>query len=379
MIRKSDVQWWVLEAKKHPESAPAMIQELAERLAELDAENERLRDEVVQLQRRTPAATEGAEVSALRRKVARLQRLVDGEASTEPSVVFLSDRLQSARMPLPQVERLAREGEPLPGSQAPLGLRPDVWRPRLVLVARPHEELLLLTSRGRGRKVRPSDVPTLVEEDGWPTAESPGLASGERLTAAVTVAQPPRFWTVVTRRGHVRQSLRIGFDRALDKGDPLIESPFHNDEPVALVNGDQGDLLVLTRWGKGVRFPQRAIAGQGAVALEVDPDDEVVAALPLPSDVKILIVTASGYAARRDTGQITARSQPGGKGKPLIQAYDVLGVLPCEPQARLLYLTYSGKLALVSTADIPLYQRSGKGTRVRDFDRDPAVAVALFP
>jgi len=379
MIRKSDVQWWVLEAKKHPESAPTIIQELAERLTELDAENERLRDEIVRLQRRIPAATEGAEVSALRRKVATLQRLLEGEASTEPSVVFLSDRLQAGRMPLPQVERLAREGHPLPGSQARPGLRSDVCCPRLMLVARPHEELLLLTSRGYGRKVRSSDVPALIEEDDWPAGESQGLAAGERLTAAVTVTRPPRFWTVVTRRGHVRQFLRIGFDRALDKGDPVIESPFHNDEPVALVNGDRGDLLVLTRWGKGVRFPQRAIAGQGAVALEVDPDDEVVAALPLPSDVKILIVTASGYAARRDTNQIAARSQPGGAGKPLIQAYDVLGVFPCEPQTRLLYLTYSGKLALVSTADIPLYQRSGKGTRVRDFDRDPAVAVALVP
>lgn len=44
MIRKGDVQWWVLEAKKHPQSVPTIIEELAKRLAELDAENERLRD-----------------------------------------------------------------------------------------------------------------------------------------------------------------------------------------------------------------------------------------------------------------------------------------------------------------------------------------------
>jgi len=29
MIRKGDIQWWVLEAKKHPESAPTIIEELA--------------------------------------------------------------------------------------------------------------------------------------------------------------------------------------------------------------------------------------------------------------------------------------------------------------------------------------------------------------
>ena len=373
MIRDSDVQWWVLEAKKHPESAPAIIEELAKRLAELDAENERLRDEIVRLQHRAPAAVEGAELSALRRQVATLQRLVDGEASAGPAVVFLSDRLQSARMPLSQVGRLADEGRPALGGRALLGRR------CLLLLARPQDELLLLTSQGRGLKLLPSDVPTLTEGEGWPVAEGRELAADERLTAAVAVAQPPRFWTVVTRRGYVRQFLRIAVDRGAAKGDPLVESPLHNDVPVAVVDGDEGDLLLLTRWGKGVRFPQRAIAGAGSVGLELDPDDEVVAALPLPSDTRILIVTASGYAVRRDTSRFAARSRPGGAGKSLMQAFDVLGAFPCDQQTRLLYLTYSGKLALVSTADVPLHQRSGKGTRVRVFDRDPAVAVALVP
>ena len=33
MIRKRDVQWWVLEAEKHPESAPTIIQELAKEIS----------------------------------------------------------------------------------------------------------------------------------------------------------------------------------------------------------------------------------------------------------------------------------------------------------------------------------------------------------
>jgi hypothetical protein len=74
-----------------------------------------------------------------------------------------------------------------------------------------------------------------------------------------------------------------------------------------------------------------------------------------------------------------ARLRPGGAGKALIQAYDVLGVFPWQPQARLLYLTYSGKLTSVSMEDVPLHQRSGKGSRVHVFDRDPAVAVACVP
>ena len=369
MIRKGDVKWWVLEAKKHPESAPVIIEALARRLTELDVENERLRNEIIQLQHRTPATTNSDEINTLRSKLATLQSILDGETSTEPAVMFLSGHLRSARMPLSQAQQLIREEQPAMNRQAMLMLRH-------LLLARPQDELLLLTSQGRGFKLSPSDVPFLTEEGDWPASDLE-LAEGEQLTASVAIAQPPRFWTIVTRRGHVRQILRIDLDQRIAKGEQLIESPFRNDRPVAVVDGDRGDLLVVSRWGKGVRFSQRAIESQGSTALELEPDDEIVAALSLPSDTRLLIVTASGFAARRDTGQIKARSKPGGAGKPLIQAFDVLGVFPDEPQAHLLYATYSGKLALAPTADIPLYQRSDKGTRVRIFDRDPAVAVTL--
>jgi DNA gyrase/topoisomerase IV subunit A len=371
MIRKDDTQWWVLEAKKHPESAPDIIEQLAQRLIELDIERERLRDEVIGLQRRAPATTDSSEVDALQHKVDTLQSILDSKTTTEPSMVLLTEQLQSARMPLSQAQRLVREGRPLPGKV------PGVLR--RLLLARPDAELLLLTSQGRGYKTLLADVPPLVEGSDWPVAEGPELEPGEWLTAAAAVTKPPRFWTVVTRRGFVRQFLRIRFDRRLAQGDRLIESPIHNDVPVAIVDGDEGDLLVLTRWGKGVRFSQRVIESQGSMALELEPDDEVVAALPLPSNTQILIVTAAGFAVRRDTAQFQARSKPGSAGKALIRAFDVLGVFPHESEAHLLYLTYSGKLALVPVADIPLYTQSRKGSRVRTFDRDPAVAVALVP
>jgi DNA gyrase/topoisomerase IV subunit A len=377
MIRKSDVQWWVLEAKKHPESAPAIIEELAKRLVELDAESERLRDDIIRLQRRAPAAGPGDDVKVLQRKVETLQGLLDGEGSAEACVVFLSDQLQSARLPLSQVQQMAREGRPALDKRALLGLR-------CLLLARPHDELLLLTSQGRGLKAQASDVPTLREGGAWPfeaqdspMIEGQGLAAGERLTAAVAVGEPPRFWTVATRRGHVQRLVRAAFDRRLAQGDQLVKSPLHNDVPIAIVSGDRGDLLLLTRWGKGVRFSQRAVEGQGSVALELDPDDEVVDALALPADAEILVVTATGHAARRDTARFPARSRPGGAGRTLIQAHDVLGAFPYSSEARLLYLTYSARMALVSTTDLPLQERAGKGTPLRDLSRDPAVAVLL--
>jgi DNA gyrase/topoisomerase IV subunit A len=371
MIRKGDVQWWVLEAKKHPESVPEMIEELAGRLVELDAENERLRAEMIKLERREPVSEGSVEVEDLRRKIDTLQSLLDGGASAEPSLVFLSNRMQSARMPLSQVLRLAREARPALSREAV---------PRLgeLLLARPQDELLLLTSQGRGFRVPLLDVPPLEEGGIWSERDDL-LASEEHLTAAVAVAKPPRFWTIVTRKGFVRQQIRIGFDQAILQGERLIESPLRNDPPVALVSGDGGDLLLITRWGRGVRFPQKAIAAEGSIALELEPDDAVAAALPLSSDAGILIVTAAGFAARRETARIESRTSPGGRGKPLIQAYDVLSGYQLISQDTLLLVTYSGKLHYIPASDVPLYHKSNRGTRLRDLGRDPAVAAALIP
>jgi DNA gyrase/topoisomerase IV subunit A len=371
MIRKDDVKWWVAEAQKHPQAAPSIVEALSERLIALDEENERLRDEIIRLERRAPGASvDSEEVSALRDKVSTLQALVNGEVSDEPCVVMLSEGLQMARAPLAQVQRRARQEQALLGKGSILGLRQ-------VLLARPHEEVLLLTSQRRGFKVPVSDVP-LLEEDDWATVDAPALGENEWLTGAVAVTHQPRFWTIITRRGFVRQLIRIDFDRRVEKGEPLIESPFRRDVPVAVVDGDEGDLMLVTRWGREIRFPQRSIESAGSAGIELDDDDEVVAALPLHDDsAHILVVTADGFAVRRGTVQFEPRPRPGGKGKSVIQAFDVLGAFCCTPEDRLLYLTYSGKAVFASVSDIPLYTRSSKGARVYAFDRDPAVAVTL--
>ncbi len=381
MLRKSDIKWWILEAEKHPESASDIIEELARRLTELDAENERLRDEIVRLQHRSPAtageaAESPADVRALQAQVNRLQTLLHSDASDETTLVLLSDRLQVLRAPLSLAHRLAREERPVLGQQARLRLR-------CAVPARPGETLLLFTNQGRCLTMAISDIPPLIEaEADWPSGNPSALPENERLTMAVSVGRLPRFWTVATRRGYVRQFLNLELQRATKQEDVLIESPFPHDGPVAAVSGDRGDLLLLTRWGKGVRFPHRAIESGGSTALALEPDDAVVTGLSLPENGEAALVTAAGFGVRRDVSQIRARAAPGGEGQTLIQAFDLLGAFlidPDKPAGQLLFLTYTGKLVFVPVNEIPLYTRSAQGARLWTLDRDPAVAVTLIP
>ena len=371
MIRKSDVQWWVLEVKKNPESAPDIIEELAQRLVEMDAENELLRTEIIHMQQGT-ANSASTEVQGLRRKVADLEKLIESEAVTEPALVFISSLMQSARLPFPQAQELLRTGRPVLDRQALLELQ-------RVLYVRPYDEILLLSNQAHGRKLRPADIPVIAEGGSWPETEGIQASTNERLTAAIATQKPPRFRTIVTRYGFVRQIINLALDRAIAQGDPILESPLHKDLLVDLVSSDRGDLLLVTRWGKWARFPQRSISGQGAEALKLEPDDQVVAALPLISDTEILVVTASGHVSRRNTAQFESRTRPGGTGKPLIQAYDVLDIFPFQRGSQLLYMTYSGRMRLVPVDSIPPLQKANKGTRVHDFGSDSVATVTLIP
>lgn len=371
MIRKGDIRWWVLEAREHPESAPAIIEEIAGRLVELDAENERLRNEAILAERRPAEAVAASELRALRERIAVLEAIVEA-ASPEHSLVLLSGEVRSARLPLAQVETMVRAVGPTLSAGALTGLR-------CLVLARSGDDVLMLTSQGRGRVMHTSEAPLVDEDSLWPPGGQNDMPADEWLAAATTTGCQPRFWTVITRRGFVRQVIRIAFERAAARGGQVIDMPHPRDEPRAIVSGDQDDLLIVTRWGKGLRIPRRAIPSQGTVAIELDLDDEVASALPLQSDTDILIVTAAGFAVRRDTSAIKAMARPGGTGRPLIRAFDVSAIFPYSSDAQVLFLTHSGRLVLAPVADVPPTQHYGKGHRLADLSRDPAVAAVCVP
>jgi DNA gyrase/topoisomerase IV subunit A len=166
----------------------------------------------------------------------------------------------------------------------------------------------------------------------------------------------------------------------MDRGVPLLQSLFERDEAVDIIDGERGDVVLITRWGYANRFSQRSIDVQGSSAIDLEAGDEIVTALPLTDDTEILVATASGYTIRRDTTQIPTRTKPGGtRGKRLIRAQDVLAAYPYAADDQILYLTYSGKLVIRSTSTIPATNRLGQGTLLQDLRRDPAAAIARIP
>jgi DNA gyrase/topoisomerase IV subunit A len=371
MIRQSDILWWVQEVRKDSASAPKIVEALAERLVELDAQNESLRNELIRLRASVSETAPAADTDALQRRVETLQTLLDQQLSTETSVILISDRGQAIRMPLSQVRLRLRDEQPALHRAAVLSLRS-------FLLAHPQDEVLILTSQGRAARLLLPEIP-FAQEGNWPDEPQIALEAGEHVAVAAALDETPRFWTVITRRGTVRQFLHARLQRLLEEESPVVRPAARGDEPVAIVSGDRGDLLLITRWGKAVRFPQRAIDMQGAQALDLDQDDAVVGGVPLADDVEVIVVTASGALLRRDTTGFSRQTKPGGAGKSFIQAFDVLGIYPSAARGRLLFLTYAGTFAAVAPSQAPVQTRLARGTQIIDLAGNPAIATLFVP
>ena len=156
MIRKDDVQWWALEAKKHPEAASQIIEELSKRLLHLNEQNEHLRDEIIRLQGHARTTQVDAEMAALRRKVRTLQDAVHGKTSSGAAIAFLSERQQGARLALTSADELARRDTPVLGDQMLLELCK-------VLPANLSDGLLMMSNHGREFKLQVADIPAFTE------------------------------------------------------------------------------------------------------------------------------------------------------------------------------------------------------------------------
>jgi DNA gyrase/topoisomerase IV subunit A len=377
MIHPDDVAAWVAEVRQHPEAAPGIIEALASRLIELDEQNEALRDELVRLSRsRAPVGEEGR-VATLTRRVQALERQIEQNAGVEPGTVSRSLLVFSldgrgACVPLADVTIWHSGGD--------RDFIAQHLRPRHLLTAADTDELLLFSDKGRAERVAVADLESSEIPVNY-LSLIPGLVLD--LDEAIGVIVPLRFTfdrlTLVTRKGFARSFRRAEVDSLLERNLPLHSSPVQGDYPAfALLSDGKSELVLATRSGKGVRFPERVVGVQSKPAINLDRGDVVVGAAVVTDEMTLALVSADGVAVRREMAGFGAHATAGNRGKLLTRIPEVLTVAPVEDGDTLWLLTASGSLLSVSVDKVPRGPgaSSGRGMVNSGDDRIVAVTVA---
>lgn len=376
MIHPDDVAAWIAQVRQQPEAAPGIVEKLAARLIELDRQNEALRDELLRLRRDREAPLNGEQVAKLAQRVQTLERQLERSAQVEPGVVARSLLVltldgRGARLPLPDAETWKGRDDK--------GLVPTHLRPRHLLVAADVARLLLLSDKGRATRLSVADVDASEPPVNY-VALLPGLTLDLDESVSVVTPLPSDFaqMTLITRKGYARSFRRAEVDSLLERGLPLHSSPMEGDYPAFAVFGDgKGELLIVTRGGKGVRFPERAVGVQAQPAIKMERGDVVAGAVLVEDATRVALVGAEGSAARREMEGFSARPSAGHTGKFVTRIENLIGVAAVTRKDTLWLLTAAGRLLAVPTTRTPSGPGASSGRVIAKLDKDQLVALSV--
>lgn len=374
MIHPDDVVAWIAQVRQQPEAAPRIIEALAARLMELDKQNEALRDELVRLSRTRKPAADGAQVAALTRRVQALERQLTlgiqvGAEDIPRSLLVITLDGRGARIPVSAVEFSQQEDAPTFVS--------GHLRPRYALVASDTDELLLFSDKGRAMRlvvesIDPAEVPVHY------LSLLPQLALELDEAIGVIVPFPPKFeqLTLITRKGFARSFRRAEVDSLLERNLPLHSSPVQGDYPAVALFGDgRGELLIATRIGKGVRFPERMVSVQPKPAIKLDRGDVVVGGAVVEDETSLALIGSDGAAVRREMAGFGAHPTPGNRGKILTRISELVAIAPVEADDVLWLLTASGQLRVIASDNVPSGPGASSGRIVTKLGEDRVVAL----
>lgn len=251
-------------------------------------------------------------------------------------IVTLSQRNYIKRMPLETYRSQRRGGRGITG----MVTREDDAVRHLV-IADTHDSLLFFTNRGRVFQLTAHEIEEVSSRQGRgrPLTNFISIDQGEAVTAVVTVSDFDRDYMVLaTRQGEVKKTPLSEFTSVRSNG--IIAMGLEgNDELIAAVPAAEDDELILvTASGQAIRFPVSELRAAsrtsgGVRGIRLEADDRVIAADIAKGDGQLLVVSEKGYGKRTALTEYPTHHRGGG------------GVITFRPSAR------TGLLAAATVVD----------------------------
>ena len=368
-------------------------QKVLDELAELRAKIADLRDLLANDARILDVVVE--ELLEIREKFGDDRRTELGEAveglSTEDliveedMVITVSHRGYVKRNPVTQYRAQRRGGRGVSGMET----REEDFVEHL-FVASTHAYVLFFTNRGRVHWKKVHELPLLGRAArGKALANVLSLGEGERVQALLPVRSfedaTGECVVIGTRRGVIKKTSLESFANPRRGG--IIAITLDDDDEVIGARRTQGrqEILLATRRGKSIRFPETQVRamGRGAAGvrgISLVGDDEVVGMEILSPGATILTATARGYGKRTPLEDYRVQGR-GGQGIITIRTSErngaVVGVVQVLEDDEVMLITSGGKVLRCRVAGISTMGRATQGVRLMDLgEGEELVAIA---
>lgn len=318
--RTGDLDALLAEAQD-PETAARIIAMMHSRIAELQRESDALRIELTLLQRAgRSAGVVGAE--RMQTDLRDLRAHARRAGLDFDTLAIVAGDGSGMHVPMPPLMDQTLRLEPVPG----VALR-DL-RPLHSMASTRLGTLLAVTSSFRLHFVSGLGLPVSKR---WCWSEAMRLGQimferGERVEAMCAVDEfaPPRYVLIAARSGWCR-ALPWRVVENLAAGGAPFSTGESGDTPAWIGSCDGGDVLLVTRLGRYVRFPLAALAAMGEEGARVEEDDDVVTAAVLPASgdgtQAVHFIGADGAHFAVEAEGLDAHKKPGGRTHGLMRSW----------------------------------------------------------
>jgi len=257
-----------------------------------------------------------------------------------------------------------------------------------LFVASTHAYVLFFTNRGRVHWKKVWELPLFGKAaKGRSLANLLTLTEGERVQATLPVRSFDETGYVVlcTRKGVIKKTDLSAFSNPRRAG--IIAINLDDDDELIAASRTTGtqQILIATRNGKSVRFEETDVRPMGRNAMGVRgvslvDDDRVVGMEVLTPGATVLSVTENGFGKRTPLEDYRLQKR-GGMGIITIRTSDrngpVIGVAQVTEEAELMLITDGGKVLRCRVSGISTMGRATQGVTLMDLaEGEKLVAIA---
>ena len=257
-----------------------------------------------------------------------------------------------------------------------------------VFVASTHSYLLIFTNRGQVYWLKVYEVPDVgTAGRGKAIVNLVNMSGEEKIADILSVREfeADKFVVFATRNGVVKKTAlsEYSFVRSSGLKAMLIEE---GDELIGcqLTDGSY-EVLLATRKGKAIRFPESEVRPMGRAAygvngMRLQEGDIVVAMSAFTGEGQFLTVTERGYGKRTGVDEYR-KTRRGGSGVINVKVGEkngeVVNTLHVRDESSVMLITAQGKLIQLNTEDIRQTQsRAALGVKCIDLEEGDQVASA---
>ncbi|HWR82915.1 MAG TPA: DNA gyrase subunit A [Candidatus Deferrimicrobium sp.] len=365
-----------LEREKIQEEYRELIQKISEFKAILESRPLRMKiikDETLELgnrfgdDRRTEIQEAAEEFS------------VEDLIAEEEMVITISHLGYVKRLSVSAYRRQQRGGKGVIGIET----KEDDFAEHL-FIASTHDYILFFSNKGRCYWVKVHEILTGGRlAKGKPIVNMCQMEPDEKVTAfcKVRTFSPDNYVVMATRDGTIKKTPLDAFANPRSKGVNAMNIPGDDELIEAAVSDGSYEIILATRLGMAIRFPEEKVRPMGRTAygvkgITLGKGDYVIGMVVVKRDSSLLVVTENGYGKRTSINDYRVTNR-GGKGvinvKTSERNGEVVAIMEVLDDDELILITNHGIANRQAVKEINVIGRNTQGVRLISLKGDDRV------